>query len=385
MGNVGCCKTESEEAIERKLFISPSKQRNNNNNNNPIIDLPEQTAAAKIKIIENNNELDEIDEENLDDLEKLEKIKKIQNKYRSYQLKKKFDEIKPMISQKTTNFIKKFYQQCELGGETAPDEDFSSEGWKNYYPKDERFFLYQKGNVFPNQIRIKNADDPDNLEIYEGETDLDNLKHGFGTLTTPHYKLKGSWRKDEFTGWGRKSMRNGDILEGKFVNGELNGKGIFKNKDSIYVGDFINSIRWGKGDLSTKKFHYIGDFNNNKLNGIGMIDFLNEGHHYEGSFQNNEINGRGIYKWKNGEIYEGEMKNGKMDGYGKYTYDNDQIYEGEFVNGIKQGKGKMTYPSNKIYEGNFNDGVPDGEGFYTKDGNTKKVLFSKGKFVKYID
>ena len=45
----------------------------------------------------------------------------------------------------------------------------------------------------------------------------------------------------------------------------------------------------GKGDLTTKKFHYVGDFNNNKLNGIGMIDFLNEGHHYEGSFQNNEI------------------------------------------------------------------------------------------------
>ena len=372
MGNVGCWKAENEDVLERNVLIT---SRKNNLTNNPIIDIPEESTTKKIHNIDKglNTENDE------------EKIKKIQNQYRSYCLKKKFEEIKPIISKKTTNFVKQFYQQCELGGETTSDDDFSYEGWKNYYPKDDRFFLYQKGSVFPNQIRIKNADDPENLEIYEGETDLENLKHGYGTLTTPHYILKGFWRKDEFTGWGRKSMRNGDILEGKFINGELNGKGIFKNNESTYVGDFVNSMRWGKGDLTTKKFHYVGDFNNNKLNGIGMIDFLSEGHHYEGSFQNNEINGKGVYKWKNGDIYEGDMKNGKMDGYGKYTYENGQIYEGEFVNGIKQGKGKMIYPSKKIYEGNFNNGVPDGEGYFTKDGNTSKVLFSNGEFVKFID
>ena len=64
------------------------------------------------------------------------------------------------------------------------------------------------------------------------------MRHGFGTLITTHYKLKGTWRNNEFTGWGRKSMRNGDVFEGKFINGELNGKGIFKSKDNnIYIGD----------------------------------------------------------------------------------------------------------------------------------------------------
>ena len=42
-------------------------------------------------------------------------------------------------------------------------------------------------------------------------------------------------------------MRNGDVFEGKFVNGKLNGKGFFKSKDNnIYIGDFVKSMRNGK-------------------------------------------------------------------------------------------------------------------------------------------
>ena len=33
---------------------------------------------------------------------------------------------------------------------------------------------------------------------------------------------------------GRKYYKNGDILEGKFVNGEINGKGILKKK-KVYI------------------------------------------------------------------------------------------------------------------------------------------------------
>ena len=35
------------------------------------------------------------------------------------------------------------------------------------------------------------------------------------------------WRRNNFTGWGKEFRQNGDIYEGKFINGELNGK--FKN------------------------------------------------------------------------------------------------------------------------------------------------------------
>ncbi len=78
------------------------------------------------------------------------------------------------------------------------------------------------------------------------------------------------------------------------------------------------------------------------------------------------------------------MKNGKMNGKGKYTYIEGKIYEGEYVNGIKEGKGKLMHPDGKCFNGNFKNGVADGEGLYTENGNTLKVLFSKGKFVKII-
>ena len=422
MGQVGCCRKpdrEEERNLERTQLYSSLKKQKNYKNSNLLILSELQTNTKYISPINENsdrerlnntkfnnenmnkeninhnikynnddninvnNNVNEIDEEaHIKD----EKIKKIQQKYRSYHLKNKFNtELKPIISKKTNNFIEQFYQKCSQGGETSPDDDFDPEKWKEFYPSDERFFLYQKGNTFPKQIRIKNADDPDNLEIYEGETNIDNLKHGFGTLTTPHFILKGSWRKDEFTGWGRKSMRNGDVFEGKFVNGELNGKGIFKSKDhNVYVGDFEHSKRNGKGELTTDNFHYVGEFKNDELNGNGIIDFSNEGHRYEGQFENNKINGKGIYKYKNGDVYEGEMKNGEMDGYGKFTYADGRIYEGEYKNGIKQGRGKLVYPTNKMYEGIFKDGVPDGEGFYTQDGHTSKVVFSNGEFMKLI-
>ena len=396
MGDLNCCRkldNEEEKKFEKSKLYTSIKKPDDIKNLDFLI-LQEDTIINKNNNInindknslnENNNIYNNENDENKE--EQSEKVKKIQQKYRSYHLKNKFqNEIKPKLFKKTNTFIEQFYQLCLQGGETSSDEDFNPDKWKEFYPEEEKFFLFNKGNTFPNQIRIKNAEDPENLEIYEGETNDKNMMHGFGTLTTPHYRFKGSWRNDKFSGWGRKSFRNGDVFEGKFVDGELNGKGIFKSKDnnSTYIGDFVNSKRNGVGELTTNKLHYVGEFKNDELSGKGVIDFLNEGNRYEGEFENNDINGKGIYKFKNGDVYEGEMKNGKMDGFGKFTYADGKIYEGEFINGIKQGKGKLISPQDKMYEGKFENGLPEGEGFYTIDGQTSKVLFSKGNFVKII-
>ena len=389
MGAVAsCCNRPSKEDINietNKYYITPknynSKRRNFIKKNN-YLDINNLIVSEDKEI--NNNKINEgITEESTYNLEK---IKKIQKNYHSHYTHKKFmEELKPSIERKTTNYLNKIYQHCSQGGNISiENDDFSEDGWKRYYPSNERFFLYNKGEVYPNQVRLNNIDNPEKLEIYEGEVNHDNLKHGSGVLTTPYYILKGTWRKGEFTGWGKKYIRNGDVLEGKFVNGELNGKGTFKNKDSLYIGEFVNGKRSGKGDLRTEKYHYKGEFKDNKFDGIGSIEFLTEGHSFEGTFEKNEINGKGIYRWSNGDIYEGEMKNGKMNGKGKYTYIEGKIYEGEYVNGIKEGKGKLMHPDGKCFNGNFKNGVPDGEGLYTENGNTLKVLFSKGKFVKII-
>ena len=386
MGIKECC-VRHENEIERNLqkVKNESEDENATNIENGAV-ITDKTSYNKIYETNTNifnNKYFFIEEE---DLLNEKNVIKIQKRFRIFNNKNKFKkEIKPKIIEETQSFINKLYEICTKGGKLPSSDDFNPEGWKKYYPSNERFFLYKKGKVFPNQIRIKNMEDKNNLEIFEGEVNINNLKHGSGTLTTPLYELKGTWRKGEFTGWGRKTKRNNEIIEGKFVNGKLNGKGSYKKLTSMYEGEFINSKKSGKGELKTKKYIYKGDFNNDEFNGKGIIEFLDEGSKYTGNFINNEINGNGIFEWKNGDKYEGNMKKGKMDGLGKLTYNDGTIYEGEYKNGIKQGKGKLIYPGGKIYEGYFDNGLPDGEGFYTENGKTSKILFSKGKFIQFID
>ena len=388
MGVKACCvkqETEEERNLQKNQHNSPRLEYENNKNKENGAYFTIHTSE---KINEENNNCININylNEKGENLKKEENAIKIQKNFRNIANKIKFNnEIKPKIIEENKYFIDNLYKECLKEGELPSDDDFEPDGWKKYYPSNERFFLYQKGKVFPNQIRIKNQNDINNLQIYEGEMNIDNLKHGFGILTTTNCRLKGFWRKDEFTGWGRKTARNGEILEGKFVNGKLNGKGTYKNLTCIYEGDFINSKKNGKGELKTPNYTYIGDFKDDLLDGEGTIEFLKEGSKYTGQFVKNDIWGKGVFEWKNGDMYEGYMKKDKMDGFGKFTFKDGKIYQGEYKDGIKQGKGKLIYPGNKIFEGQFDKGLPDGEGIYYENGKCFKVLFSKGNFVKYLE
>ena len=174
------------------------------------------------------------------------------------------------------------------------------------------------------------------IQIYQGDLNYQGQRHGLGKCTTPYYVLIGQWKNDKFSGWGRESRSNGDVFEGRYENGLLNGKGIFLNeKKCKYVGDFLYTKRWGKGELTTDKIHYQGDFFNNQIHGKGRIKFLREGVEYMGSFKNDKIDGYGAFKWKNGDRYEGQVRSGRMHGFGRYKYSNGKEYKGIFNNGDK--------------------------------------------------
>ena len=283
------------------------------------------------------------------------------------------------------DYMRELIDICNQNGETPPYEDFNQNGWEHFYSGDDPFFLWDKGQVIPNRLKVSYPHDYKKLEIYQGDMTPDlNTRQGFGILTTPFFVRIGQWRYNQFTGWGRESRRNGEVLEGRFTNGRVNGKGIFITvKGNKYVGDFVNNKLHGKGKLTTKNIQYSGDFKNNKMDGKGKIIF-NNGHQYEGEFRDNEINGKGKFTWHNGDVYEGMMARGKMNGYGKYTYaSNGQIFEGQFVNGVKRGDGKITYPSGKVYEGKFLNGVPQGQGIITENGKSVEVIFHNGKAHEY--
>ena len=282
-------------------------------------------------------------------------------------------------------YIRELIDICNENGETLPYDDFNQNQWEHFYSADDPFFNWDKGDIIPNRIKVSNPHDYKNLEIYQGDMTPDlSTRHGFGILTTPFFVRIGQWRYGQFTGWGRESRRNGEVLEGRFTNGKVNGKGIFTTvKGNKYVGDILNNRLHGKGKLATKNVQYTGDFKNNKMDGKGKIIF-NNGHQYEGDFRENQINGNGKFTWQNGDVYEGNMLKGKMNGWGTYTYaSNGQKYIGNFVNGVKRGDGKIIYPNGKIYEGKFVNGVPQGEGIITENGKSTNVIFRNGKAYEY--
>jgi len=277
--------------------------------------------------------------------------------------------------------LTKYYAILDEFGPVEPDDDFQLDGWKQFYPLDDPFFNWNKGVVAPNW-RVYNPEDRMNLAVYEGDM-ANGMRHGFGRLTTPKYVRLGTWRNDQFTGWGRESRRNGDVLEGKYIDGRVTGKGILKNaKGNLYVGDLVDNKRHGYGELDTNRLHYKGQFLGDRFNGRGIIHFKIEGHDYDGDFRDNEINGSGVFRWTNGDVYDGQMTRGKMNGFGRYTYANGQIYEGNYVNGVKEGKGKLTYPNGFVYDGDFIGGRPRGNANILSGGKTIPVQYSDGRFYQ---
>jgi hypothetical protein len=246
--------------------------------------------------------------------------------YNKYSIEK----LNPHLKEKISEILRTF----DSNGIPRNSDDFNHKNFSKFYPKQDPFFKYDNTGLIHNYIIIynENQEDLSQMEIYEGDLNQKGQRHGLGKLVTQYYELKGLWKNDMFSGWGRQSRCNGEIYEGRFENGLLNGKGIFLDKKSNkYVGEFKNMKKWGKGKLISDKIIYEGDFINNKKEGKGRIKFLESNVIYEGTFINDNIEGYGIFKYTNGNIYEGEVKNWKMNGNGAYKYRNGKILKGRFV------------------------------------------------------
>ena len=284
--------------------------------------------------------------------------------------RKKFDAIKGDLINEQKEYLKTSLNNIEQLKESKvelEDENFNRTKWKSYYPDSSstaNFFNPSFGKVFDNKILISQSAINGNApEIYKGSININNQKHGYGVLATKDVTKIGTWINDSFTGWNKEKFSNGSVLEGKFIDGTLNGKGIATKSDVEYEGDFRGS----------------------KFEGKGKLTYKDTGETYEGDFKDNTLTGYGKFTWPNGEVYEGEFLNGKFNGKGKYSYPDGQIYEGDYVNGVKEGNGRLTFPSGRIYEGPFVNGLQDGIGKYTKRGQTVNVLYEKGKFIKVVN
>ena len=327
--------TKSKFPNEDNQFIINKQSYNNNDNK-------DENYGNNNNIHNINNNVDENENENIINNNENEN-NYINNHYND-------DENKNNLNNKYNNNA--YFEELEC----KEFEDFSPDNWKRFYPKDERFFIFPQKDIIPNKLISNNTDSIDE-EIYQGDINKKGEKHGFGKYISPMMKRIGMWRNDKFTGWGREIRENDDIYEGRFVDGKLNGKGIYKNKKSktTYVGDFLNSKFNGKGEIYTMNYHYHGDFINNKMNGNGKIEIYNQGE-YEGTFKDDQFDGNGMLKWKDGKYYIGEVSKGQMNGYGEEKFPDGTICKGNFVNGKMQGHGKVITPEGQVIEGEFFDG-----------------------------
>ena len=345
----GQTNSEIKSDMKNNVYQKKNLKKINLNNNMKEQEQKDEVINNEELISENNNNI------NLDNL--LTPSKDPNNIYK----KKNINNTNEIINKKETKESKiNEEENLNLNEVCEEFKDFDFNEWKRFYSQDDRFFKFPKEGINHNQ-EIKN---PENDEIYKGDLNNNGEKHGYGCYISPNLKRIGMWRRNNFTGWGREIRNNGDIYEGKFINGKLNGKGIYKNKikNISYIGDFINSEKHGKGELFTKENHYNGDFVNNKFEGKGKIEIYAEGE-YEGDFKNGSFDGNGMLKWKNGDCYKGQLSKGKQHGYGEETDKDHNIYKGYFRNGNKDGEAK----------------------FITKDGIVYNLFYKDGKPIKNVD
>ena len=87
-------------------------------------------------------------------------------------------------------------------------------------------------------------------------------------------------------------MKNGNIYEGNFVDGKMNGKGIYTFNDKrTYEGEFVNNTFEGKGKYTWP--------NGNK---------------FKGNFKKNNREGFGIFYFTDGKKYRGIWNKGRLEG-----------------------------------------------------------------------
>ncbi|KAI6223653.1 Kinase domain-containing protein [Aphelenchoides fujianensis] len=130
--------------------------------------------------------------------------------------------------------------------------------------------------------------------------------------------LKGRFRKGRLNGLGTAMFLNGDTYEGYWTNGMMNGYGVLRTNDRLYVGAFKDNQKHGYGVLSSTRERYLGQWESGQQEGKGALITI-DGVFHEGVFEGGKfVNGRVVYEttssaWDPTAVVAFE---GKFDGLG---------------------------------------------------------------------
>jgi hypothetical protein len=121
----------------------------------------------------------------------------------------------------------------------------------------------------------------------------------WGSLDIKAGRLEGVWRRGLICR-GNMRLHNGDTYVGDFVNGDVNGSGVFKRKDGIVI---------------------------------------------EGTFVNGRLNGRGVEKYPDGLTMMGRYVDGRRNGFWEIIRDKSTTYreykDDNFIRNVDMPHGRV--------------------------------------------
>lgn len=189
--------------------------------------------------------------------------------------------------------------------------------------------------------------------------------------------------------FGLRTLENGNIYTGQWLNDKPHGDGTFKwASGSQYSGEFRFGEQEGAGTLvrfKNKAYFatFKGEFKKGGINGLGEVSYYN-GDRFVG-FLTDGKKQTGTYYFEDGSIYEGPFEKGKHHGFGKLVYGKNskfsgQIYEGFIQMGLKHGEGFLTFKNGSAYRGEFKNNGFHGLGIYNwHSGESYSGYWENGK------
>lgn len=168
---------------------------------------------------------------------------------------------------------------------------------------------------------------------------LKEIKMATKTIANEYYRYEGEVdASDKPCGKGIKRKYDGDVCEGVFSGGYLNGHGrtAYAN-GNVFEGEYAGDIATGYGTLTLADGTvYAGEYDSGLMVGDFDADFT----------------GTGKRVWSDGNIYEGYFVEKSLTGRGKKYAPNGVIFDFEFERGTPK-SGTLIFPDGTRHRGSF--------------------------------
>jgi YD repeat-containing protein len=242
----------------------------------------------------------------------------------------------------------------------------------------------------------------DKIESHETNPSIKNTNTN--TISNNPIKESACLSGDCINTFSKKRFANGEILEGFFENGKINGVGThtlpngnyyignfkddyydgygiysWKSEEMIYYGNWQKGLQNGYGyQLKNSKAVVAGYYTNGKLT-RDMLTYDYTNNIYKNNCAGDCANGFGQYKYSDKSWYYGFFQNNKPHYVGMYKNNEGDLYMGQFIANKMEGVGTLLYKSDgQSYVGQFSNSNFNGKG-YKADKNF--VITQKGNWV----